>query len=968
MDIGAELIGLYIEHDGEWDLISDGLGAFFLNEAGEFASGFVADQLPESWGVFGDRLGEVTSLAISSEGNPDVFGPAIATLAGDLAGLGVGSVLGDEESIIAAITAQVTEIVALSELQDNPGAFIDQQLTLYIFGVAGEELSSLARGGLTAANGGQSNALIESTVDLIDLAVSNGWRDSDELEAILINYASGEFQDFITSQFPECAPGWAVGLGDQVVGEVFDGITSGNTGAIGSNVTHLLVNAAATGQIDGSDLGTCFEQANEEEPDVGHSEGAGTACQATESSPAFSNTGIPSFRSAPNTDAQPLEFFSKTTNKSSESFSKPGARSVRFFSGTAAPSASCPLGTDFTSWLVGLHPSAEVIENLIDVAIQPDGQQVVTAKSGFEDRRLVIDGNTGRLQRRDLTPAGNWVTDSGSVVRVVRDNSDQIVNFVEPITGDFRTWVVGLPIIEATQLFTYSSRFEDGVSSEIATPLFDSRHRLRILNDVAIIETSSGPGQWDMEVGALFVLRSGGEIVGFQTPENGDVASLFDNLLELLVSSASIVVQTYVGALNGCNASIQEHADDLKEAFLELWNAESILSYLADQWAKIQTIKEAFETDPLAFTEQFLSEIVRAEEFNSAPRGEWAGLIVCDIAIAIVLAGAGGAAFSSAGRLFSRIDEIRAFRNNRDNNSDSSPNSSLCNSFPTGTQVRMADGSLQPIEHVEPGDFVLAADPVTGEWSSQLVLDQWSHLDDGHLATAFLDDGSQITATDHHRFWVESSGAWVDLDDVAAGDYLLTPNGVTPVAATIIHPVADTLVWELDTAGPDTFTVNTGTSDVLVHNQDSDCFLNLSTALQQLVLSKADELGVTPDALAILSQDGAFGNQISVKSIREAEVGIQLRLAKRIVGPLRPDPSGAGEFFDGNLELWDVKAFNSIDFDVAREISKIQREFNLGEHVLLDIKNLNDADLLELIDAVAEHTFTNPRRIEWSLD
>ena len=104
--------------------------------------------------------------------------------------------------------------------------------------------------------------------------------------------------------------------------------------------------------------------------------------------------------------------------------------------------------------------------------------------------------------------------------------------------------MVGLPIIEATQLFTYSSRFEDRVSSEIATPLFDSRHRLRILNDVAIIETSSGPGQWDMEVGALFVLRSGGEIVGFQTPENGDVASLFDNLLELLVSSASIVVQT----------------------------------------------------------------------------------------------------------------------------------------------------------------------------------------------------------------------------------------------------------------------------------------------------------------------------------------------------------------------------------------------------------------------------------------
>ncbi len=140
------------------------------------------------------------------------------------------------------------------------------------------------------------------------------------------------------------------------------------------------------------------------------------------------------------------------------------------------------------------------------------------------------------------------------------------------------------------------------------------------------------------------------------------------------------------------------------------------------------------------------------------------------------------------------------------------------NSFPTGTEVLMADGSHRPINLIEPGDRVMAADVATGVWSARTVVDQRSHLDRGSMATATLADDSQMTATDHHLFWVASDGTWRELEDVGPGDHLLTPDGVTTVDAVEVTGLRSTLGWELDVAVDDTFTVSSGTADVLVHN------------------------------------------------------------------------------------------------------------------------------------------------------
>jgi len=167
-------------------------------------------------------------------------------------------------------------------------------------------------------------------------------------------------------------------------------------------------------------------------------------------------------------------------------------------------------------------------------------------------------------------------------------------------------------------------------------------------------------------------------------------------------------------------------------------------------------------------------------------------------------------------------------------------------SFPTGTTVRMGTGELRPIELIEPGDYVLAADPLTGQWSTELVLNQWSYLDADQLTTATLADGSTITATDHHLFWVGSDQEWIELEYVTTGDQLLTPTGVTAVANVITHQQTETLVWELDTAGPDTFTVHTGTTDLLVHNADGCPIGNWTDRQRQGIEAGTELQGLDP--------------------------------------------------------------------------------------------------------------------------
>lgn len=320
-------------------------------------------------------------------------------------------------------------------------------------------------------------------------------------------------------------------------------------------------------------------------------------------------------------------------------------------------------------------------------------------------------------------------------------------------------------------------------------------------------------------------------------------------------------LQAVVDALAGC-------AEFGIDAVKNLWSSVETIGraiadpqgFVTEQLELLKSLKQALETDPEGFIKEFLGEQVDLQLLQEN-KAKWIGKMGCEVAVALFSAGAGSS--TRIGKIFSRIDDIKAWVNGKlhlpggkdhipgegdpipgdhipgdgdpipgdgtpgpgDKPPDGDgPTCSLggscgCNSFPAGTLVALADGTPVPIELIGPGDRVLTYDTVSAAWRSQPVLSQWSAVDHGSMATVAMAGGA-ITATDHHRFWVDSRGAWVDLVDVQPGDLLLTPDGVTPVDAVGVGPVTATVVWELDVAFDDDFVVTQGDVTALVHNAD----------------------------------------------------------------------------------------------------------------------------------------------------
>ncbi len=277
-----------------------------------------------------------------------------------------------------------------------------------------------------------------------------------------------------------------------------------------------------------------------------------------------------------------------------------------------------------------------------------------------------------------------------------------------------------------------------------------------------------------------------------------ELAAIAHKVYELLPDWAKAVVR----ALDGCAEFGGEALRDIWEAFKSAGEALSDFpTWLEQKLREIRELVDAIRSDPEAFVNGALKDWAEADLYNSGDKAKWVGKMTCKVAAAVLL---GGSA--------KLLADLKNFKN-RDRSGD-------CNSFPAGTPVLMADGRRLPIEQVRPGDLVLAANPANGRWQPRAVLDRFSHLDEGQMATVTLVDGSSLTATDHHLFFVASDGAWMELADVRPGDALLTPSGVATVARVIEGEPTETAVWDLDTAIDDTFAVSTGGHDLLVHNCD----------------------------------------------------------------------------------------------------------------------------------------------------
>ncbi len=129
--------------------------------------------------------------------------------------------------------------------------------------------------------------------------------------------------------------------------------------------------------------------------------------------------------------------------------------------------------------------------------------------------------------------------------------------------------------------------------------------------------------------------------------------------------------------------------------------------------------------------------------------------------------------------------------------------------FPAGTLVATLGGGMVAIQTLRVGQPVLAEDPTTGLVAPEAVQ---AVLADpvSPLLAVDLSDGSAITATADHPFWVDTGALfaghnWLAAGDLLAGDQLRTAGGKDVVVVRVRRGVGRAAVYTLTVAKDHTF-------------------------------------------------------------------------------------------------------------------------------------------------------------------
>ncbi|MFJ9461667.1 polymorphic toxin-type HINT domain-containing protein [Kitasatospora sp. NPDC101447] len=149
-------------------------------------------------------------------------------------------------------------------------------------------------------------------------------------------------------------------------------------------------------------------------------------------------------------------------------------------------------------------------------------------------------------------------------------------------------------------------------------------------------------------------------------------------------------------------------------------------------------------------------------------------------------------------------------------------------SFLPGTQVLLADGTTRAIENLQVGDQVQATDPATGTTEPKPVIRTIRTPDDDQFTTLTLRaNGSgrdqekveNLTSTQHHPFWNETTHRWVDASELRPGDEVRTADGRMLTILTVRnYESAPKAAYDLTVADLHTYYVLAGSTPILVHN------------------------------------------------------------------------------------------------------------------------------------------------------
>ncbi|WP_189077520.1 SpvB/TcaC N-terminal domain-containing protein [Mangrovihabitans endophyticus] len=146
---------------------------------------------------------------------------------------------------------------------------------------------------------------------------------------------------------------------------------------------------------------------------------------------------------------------------------------------------------------------------------------------------------------------------------------------------------------------------------------------------------------------------------------------------------------------------------------------------------------------------------------------------------------------------------------------------SPCNSFAGDTLVLRGDGSTVRISELQPGDTVVATDPITGKTSVREVTLRHVNRDIDLTDVTVADKDGHATVihtTQHHPFWDASRRAWVDAYDLRAGERLRTTGVPAVTITTVRNFTAPRTMFNLTVDTVHTYYVLAGAVAVLVHN------------------------------------------------------------------------------------------------------------------------------------------------------
>jgi Pretoxin HINT domain len=213
------------------------------------------------------------------------------------------------------------------------------------------------------------------------------------------------------------------------------------------------------------------------------------------------------------------------------------------------------------------------------------------------------------------------------------------------------------------------------------------------------------------------------------------------------------------------------------------------------------------------------------------------------------------------------------------------------NSFASGTEVVMADGSRKAISELKVGDRVLATDTETGLTAARAVTAVHLNLDIALANVIVVDDDgdvSTINTTQHHPFWNVSDSKWTDVIDLDNGDRLRSTDGSLITVVSVRSFTGEQWMWDLTVDEIHSFYVANGDEPILVHNcGDLDEILSTAHGRDRLIGRGFDSVDIDLIKASPFAYEQASGGFAHVAQLGPNSFGVVVVGGRGVISAMR---------------------------------------------------------------------------------